>query len=312
MNSISRNTRFLVSYELFFYLIGTFLLLYTVLVFVFQFHGWSVLNLMPSKVLAVFIFFNRFLGFSSDLKNKRPYSIFSAGIFIVVFGLLFAFAYSFEGIAGLGEGEGFAKYERVKKGCLSNPPGLNITVEQINAEPNRHESRAEITIRKQKEEPVKLGLGRYYKWTADGLQFPASLFPKLKIKIKNVEPAPRFLIKDEKGNELHSAFVKLNISSKSREDYFRSPTVAHRFYLSLTGNTDKPLNIRIMRGKLTIEEKQVALNEEVQFEGLRISFPEISKWAEIQVNHYPGQTVILIGVILSFAGLIYYSLKKNI
>jgi uncharacterized protein YjeT (DUF2065 family) len=327
MTKSRRALIFLISYEFFLSILASSLVIIVPLIFVYKFKFWDVLNLMPSKVFIVLIFLNRFFGlvyeifmpasppFNSPLSkggneggssftkggqrgitvkesNKGGliknigHVLLSAGILVVIAGFILNYAYRFEGIVDLGEGESLIDYDSIEKGPLSKPTKFAIAVEKIEGDPLKSDKSKKVKVR------------------------PSSLLSPL--SITKVEPAPRFLITDKNGRELHSAFVKLNLNPPGREDYFRSPAVAHRFYLSLTGKPDKPFNIKIVRGKLIVENKEIAIGEEVEFEGLKISFPEISKRAEIKVSHYPGNKVIIIGIGVIGVGIVFQWIKRSV
>jgi len=300
MSSGSKTIRFLVSYEFLLSLLATFVLTVAALLFFYKFNFRAILDLVPSKALIGLIFLNRVFGFLYEIKDRKLYALFSMGILIIISGLALNFLYRFEGIAGLGEGESFMDYDSVEKGPLSKPPKFTITVENIEGDPLKFDSSVKVKIRSENK-LIVLSQGRHV---------TDFLLPTSQFSLIRVEPAPRFLITDKEGKELHTAFVKLNLYPQGKEDYFRSPSVAHRFYLSITGKPDKPFNIKVVRGKLIIIDKEIAAGEEVEFEGLKISFPEISKWAEVEVRYYPGNILIMIGIVLSIAGVILQRIKK--
>lgn len=334
MSSNFRVIRFLTSFELFFYLLITSLLVIIPLKFLYKLGLWDIFSLIPSKFFIVLMFLNRFFGllyeiFISKGNGNNPptspftkgrqrgiivkwgegefekissgwRSIVTAGILIVISGLVLNFAYRFEGVVGLGEGESFIDYDSIEKGPLSKPLKSSFGVKQIEGEPLKLNKKTKVEIVHDKNKSIILSVGQ------------SARFSSSNVKVIKVEPAPRFLIADEKGKELHSAFVKLNLYPQGKEDYFRSPVVAHRFYLSLTGKSDKPFNIKIVRGKLIIKTEDIAPGEEVAFERLKISFPENSKWAEIKVSYYPGNRVIFAGLIVIVAGIILLRLRKRV
>lgn len=309
-NTNNRAIRFLISYEFFFHLLAASASMLTALLFLYKIQIWEVFNLIPSKVFVGFIFLNRFLGLLYEVKKERWHALLSAGILIVISGFVLNYAYRFEGIAGIGEGESFVDYDLVEKGPLSKPPKFAIAVEEIQGVPLKPDKSVKIKVRNEKKELVGLFTGQSVRWSSANSPTLISWVSPIKIKVIRVEPAPRFLITDGKGKDLHSAFVKLNLYPIGREDYFRSPAVPHRFYMNLTGKADKPFNIKVVRGKLIIVNKEIAIGEEVAFEGLNISFPEISKWAEIEIKYYPGNKLILIGIVMAIAGLLRHVFKK--
>lgn len=301
MSSSSKTIRFLVSYEFLLSLLATFVLTVAALLFFYKFNFWAILNLVPSKVLIGLIFLNRVFGFLYELKDRKLYALFSMGILIIISGLIFNYAYRFKGIVSLGEGESFADFDLVERGPLSKPPEFAITVEEIEGDPLKSDKPARVKLRNGRK-LIVLSPGRH----VAGFSLLTPHFSLIK-----VDPAPRFLISDRAGRELHSAFVKLNLLPVGKEDYFRSPAVPHRFYVRLTGNEDKPFNIRICRGKLKITEKDMAVGEEMEFEGLKFSFSSVSKWGEIEISHYPGNKIVFTGIAVIIAGIIIRRRKKH-
>lgn len=306
MGSIIKIIAFLISFEFFSYFLSAYLLLIAVIVYIYKLHVWDALNLMPSRVFIGLVLLNRVSSLFYELRKNKRYALVSTGIIIAVIGLLLNYLYRFEGAAGLGEGEVLQEYNSIEKGPLARIPKLHIAVEKIEGDILKFPDSAKITFLNEKEKPVILSPGGSKRWSPSNVLFPAP-----HISVLRVEPAPRFLIRNRKGKELHSAFVKLSLDSMGKEDYFRSPALPHRFYMSLTGKDEKPFHLKITRGKLIIEKREIGISEDVEFEGFTISFPEMSKWVELEVKHYPGNMLALAGIVISMTGVALKIVKRN-
>lgn len=306
MNFLSKAFRFLVSREFSWHLTGSFLTLLIALLSFAKLDLWDVLALVPSQLFVALILLNRCFRLIFEIREKSVHAFISAGIIILLSGLFLNYFLRFEGMKSVGEGESLieAGFDSSKRGPLSDPPVFAFQVTKIDGDPlNLDLDKGAVVALAGGERSAHLSPGQSLKW-----------FPSKQIHIMRVEPAPRFLISDKKGKELHSAFVKLHVYPKGIEDYFTSPAVPHRFYVSLTGNNAKPFRVRIMRGKLVIEQKEMALAETVTFEGFRISFPEIIPWAEVRMSYYPGTIIMASGLIVILAGFVMVmirQLKKN-
>lgn len=292
MNFLSKAFRFLVSCRFNWYLTGFFLILVIALLLFAKLVLWDVLALVPSLLSVALILLNRCFGLIFEIKKKSIHAFTSAGIIILVSGLLLNCFLRFEGTKSVGEGESFAgtDFDSSTKGSLSDPPVFAFQVNKVDGDPLNFDNQVTVALA-DRERSAHLSPGQSLRWS-----------PSKQIHVMRVEPAPRFLISDQKGRELHSAFTKLHLYPKGAEDYFISPVVPHRFYVSLTGNHGKPLHVRIMRGKLIIEQKEMAIGETLTFEGFKISFPEIVSWGEIRASYYPGDIIIALGLIVVLAG----------
>lgn len=299
MSFIIKTIRFIVSLEFFIYLLCSGALWVLVFAYYLKLGLWDAVNLMPSKVFLGILFLNRLIGFISEIFGKKRMALISTGILIALIGLFFNYAMRFEGIASLGETEGFSSYERQKKGLFAKPQRVSITIKNISGNPLRlnEEGKAELSF--EGKETVLLSSGQYKK------------FKGVSVGLLTIEPAPRVLITDKAGQELYSIFVKLRLYPQGTTDYFTTPALPHRFYVSLTGREDKPFNLKVMRGKIVLSNKDISTAEEVEFEGFMISFQELSKWAEIKIKYYPGNLIILIGLVIGLIGSMAVFLNRK-
>lgn len=129
---------------------------------------------------------------------------------------------------------------------------------------------------------------------------------------------PRYELRDRQGRVLDSAFVKMNLFPPGQNDYFRVEGYPHRFRLEILPDVsfedgravNRSLNLRrpgvlveVSRGKLVLAEELLVDGADLEFEGLRISFPEIRTWGELSVVRDPGVVVLFLGYLLGLAGL---------
>ena len=306
MGSIIKIIVFLISFEFFLYVLSAYILLIAGMVSFFKLQLWDAFSLIPSKVFMGLALLNRVSALLYELKKKKRNTLVSIGIIAAVIGLLLNSLYRFEGIAGLGEGENLSGYNSMARGPLAGIPKLHIAVGAIEGDILKSPELLKVRLLNENEKPITLSPGNSAKWSS-----LKALFPAPNVSVLHAGPAPRFLIKNYKGKELHSAFVKLSLNPAGREDYFRSPALPHRFYMSMTGRDEKPFHLKIMRGKLIIEKKEIGIGQDVEFEGFTISFPEISKWVELEVKHYPGNMVALAGFVIGMVGVALKIVKRN-
>jgi hypothetical protein len=130
--------------------------------------------------------------------------------------------------------------------------------------------------------------------------------------------APRFELLDDEGRVLEEATVKLDVFPPGQRDHFRIPGYPHRFYVEVfpdlelvdgrpvtrTLNLVRPaVRLRVVRGRVDLGDGVLEMGESFALEGLRIRFPEISRWGEFAVVSDPGAPVLFAGYLLGLAGL---------
>jgi hypothetical protein len=131
--------------------------------------------------------------------------------------------------------------------------------------------------------------------------------------------APRYQIEDRSGSVLDSAFVKLNVFPPGQRDYFQIPDYPHRFYLGVMPDFidvagkpgTKSLNLvnpsvllHVWRGRVDLRSATLVSGERFEFEGLKISFPEIRYWGEFSIVRDPGAPVVFLAYLLGLFGLL--------
>jgi hypothetical protein len=131
--------------------------------------------------------------------------------------------------------------------------------------------------------------------------------------------SPRYELQDRYGHTLESSFVKLNVFPPGQRDYFSPPEYPHRIYLEVFPDFEivdgqpgsKSLNlvapatsVQVYRGRLALARGVLRYGEVLEFEGLRLLFPEIRYWGEFSIVRDPGVTLVLLGFALGLLGLV--------
>ena len=133
--------------------------------------------------------------------------------------------------------------------------------------------------------------------------------------------APRYELKGGAGESLDSAFVKLNVFPPGQRDWFVPQGWPHRIYLEVfpdyepgpngapgtkTLNLRNPaLAVRVLRGKADLGSALLQGTESIEYEGLRLNFPEIHVWGEFSIVRDPGAPLLFLGYGFGLAGLIW-------
>lgn len=139
-----------------------------------------------------------------------------------------------------------------------------------------------------------------------------SLLPSLRsgflVSFKEFGYSPRYVMKGERGEELDSAFIYLNLFPPDNEDYFRlmSPhTYFVRYFPDGKGDSKVPtFNLRIARNKDLVLNRIVKLNEEVTFDGSNFSIAEVKQWTKFRVVRDPGFLLWPVAMLCLLAGLL--------
>lgn len=279
------------SYRFFSVLLAAAVLCGLFIMHFFKLPFWELLDLVPSKVFLVLLFLNRLSGFFSEISRRNRSWLLSAGIIVFLCGLFLNYAYRFEGLMSIGKGEKAFRYEYIEKGPLSRPKEYPLFMGKIVGTSDK-DMKAELYY-KENAKPLILSQGSYSRisWNT-------------KIGVLRIDTAPAVEVKDKAGRDSFNSFVKLKLHPIGVQDYFSFETIVYRYYVKMTGKEDKPFNLMVMRGKLVLVNKDIAEKEEVEFEGLKFSFPEIVNWAEINVRYDPGEMFMYAGAIIIAFGII--------
>lgn len=133
--------------------------------------------------------------------------------------------------------------------------------------------------------------------------------------------APRYELRGRDGEVLDSAFVKLNVFPPGQRDWFVPPGWPHRVYVEVFPDFErgpdgspgtKTLNllapavaVRVLRGKADLGHALLQGPESLEYEGLRLSFPEIHTWGDFSIVRDPGALPLLLGYAFGVAGLLW-------
>jgi len=131
--------------------------------------------------------------------------------------------------------------------------------------------------------------------------------------------APRFELADANGLRIDSAIVKLNVFPPGQRDFFVVPGFPHRIYVRLypdyqegeAGPETRSMNlvnpavaVEVRRGRVELGGAILKQGEAFQYEGLRLSFPEILPWGEFSIVWDPGAPVLFCGYFAALLGLL--------
>lgn len=131
--------------------------------------------------------------------------------------------------------------------------------------------------------------------------------------------APRYEILDRNGNVVESAFAKLNVFPPGQRDFVIPQAFPYRVYLEVypdaevrdgaivnaTQNLKRPILLAtVYRGHLPIASAPLRVGEPLEFEGLRLRFPEIRVWGELTWVRDPGVPLIFAGCLIGMTGLV--------
>lgn len=148
---------------------------------------------------------------------------------------------------------------------------------------------------------------------------PLWVGPATFLRLSGFGYAPRYEIADSRGFVLESAIVKMNVFPPGQRDFLVPARFPFRVYCEVypdfvegegapataSLNLRNPaLRIRVTRGKSTLAEGLLKAGEALEFEGLRLSFPEIRYWGEFTLLRDPGAPFLFAGFLIGFSGLL--------
>lgn len=117
--------------------------------------------------------------------------------------------------------------------------------------------------------------------------------------------APAFMLRRKGGAIEGYGYLK---AVPGGTEYFQVALLPHRFYASpvpdaaaAEGSPPRAVKLRIQRGKLKVLEREVALGETVEFEGLSMRFTEGAPWVRLRARTRPPPWLLLAGCL--FGGL---------
>ncbi len=288
MNFIINSITHLSSYTIFLSLLITQVIMTSLLVIIFKIPFWQVFGSSPSLIFTGLLLINRISGSIFEIKEGRwKGAVFSFWFILILIGLLMNCLFRIDGTINLTDDGMVSGFIISQKGrfALGNETSASIKGDNIEV----LKGKRSFII------PAKNGF------------YPRAFFSYL-FSVKE-EFSPQYVIKDKEGRVLDTAFL-IPEFGPLKDYYFRSPVLPHRFYIKIEGRDF--LSLRITRGKLTIKKGTVKLNEEIEFEGLRVFFPEIKEIFVVKIIDYPGNKVILTGSLIALLGLLIVAIKgKN-
>lgn len=91
-------------------------------------------------------------------------------------------------------------------------------------------------------------------------------------------------------------------------EYFQVALLPHRFYVTIPATgalaaLPDRLHLRVQRGKLKLLERDVALGETVEFEGLSLRFDPGQRWARVRLRAAPPRWALVAGIALAVGAM---------
>lgn len=284
--------RYLYSNELFIILAGIMLAGALAAIALYGLEIRQVLEMPSSRLFFALIFLNRLFALFFDPAQKKRSALLSMGVLVLVGGQWANDAFMVRGFAGPGVGESIPGIHARESGIFADTLDGPFSLESVSdglPGPGR-ERDVTLSVRG-REVAVKVGE-------------PVRLSPSLSIKVASVGVAPRFLVKEMKERTRDSRFVKLNISGPGEREHFILPDMPHRVYLSISKEAPDAYDVWVQRGKLQWAEKAVGPDGFVFFDSFVLSFPETSYWCNIEVSYYPGDMVMIAGLLAILLGCV--------
>lgn len=159
----------------------------------------------------------------------------------------------------------------------------------------------------------------------DGLKGKSWLSKQLKIggagiSMQGLGYAPHYILKDNSGRELHNGISRVNVFMPGSEDAFRIPGYPHKFLFSyfpdarIRGDkvsnlsmyrVDPIIGLTVYRGRLPVFSGWLKEGEEAEFDGMKISFPEVKYWGDFKILKNPGFLWIWIAFAMMITGLVW-------
>ncbi len=131
--------------------------------------------------------------------------------------------------------------------------------------------------------------------------------------------APRYELTDRQGSVIESSFVKMRVFPPGQRDFFSPEAFPHHIEVEVLPDPDledgelvnrsfsltsPAVKVLVSRGRLVLGGDVLGLGESFEFEGLRLSFPEIRYWGEFAIVRDPGAPVLFVGFAIAFVGLL--------
>lgn len=202
----------------------------------------------------------------------------------------------FSAKVALGEGEPSSGFHEMEKGWFVRSVRLPIALVK-GADKEKGEMVFSIDRREEKVRP-----GSSFSWN------------EFRLKPTNLRMAPLFIVDSAKGGNVDAAYVKLGISPHG-SDYFQVGILPHRFYVSDSRHAPSAgkeesgaatpshkMHLRIVRDKLIIFDKDVAMGEAVYFDGHYITYQGGAPWVDVAVEKQQSHYFLVSGAVFLLAG----------
>ncbi|MDH5720987.1 MAG: cytochrome c biogenesis protein ResB [Spirochaetia bacterium] len=246
---------------------------------------------------------NRFSPFGSLL--------FHLSFFLVLLGIITSFLFRFEGTAIMPENYIFkpnTAYQNISRGILGSLPETSFQLKNIIPtfwEDKMHFINLEANVLHDKGES-KLKLSH------------ATEISGANVNIIGFGYAPFYVLRDKSYKILDKNHVILTILTPKSEDFFQIQGYPHKIYVRLypdymikngkpftkTMNAVNPAySLRIFRNRFLVYEGTIKQGETADFDGLKLSFDNLSKWGNFRVVNDPGESVIWFGFFIMALGL---------
>lgn len=241
--------------------------------------------------------------------------VFHLSFFFLLAGIILGLFYRFEGKAFVIEGNSFdgkrESYETLDLSTKGSLPDINFKLDSVRPEFWGNlllftDLKADMTLK-------------------DGSKGSAWLSEQLSIggagiSINGLGYAFRYRLKDKDGHELASGLSRANVYMPGSEDRLTIPGYPHKFIVgyypdarvkdgkvsNVSMNRKNPLiGLRVYRGRLPVFTGLLKEGEEVEFDSLKISFPEVKYWGDFTILKNPGFKFIWMSFTMMLAGLIW-------
>lgn len=238
--------------------------------------------------------------------------LFHAGFLLLLVGAITNVFYRFEGTAIIAEGDSFTgtkkEYRRIADSFKGAIPRVDFDVEKISAE----FWKGKVFFTGLEARLVHRG-GRATARLSDAVRVEDA-----DVTIRGFGYVPLAELKDERGEIVTRANLRLNIFPPGSEDYFFVPGYPHKIYVSfypdheeangkILSRSVNPVNpayfLRIMRGRIPVYSGLVKPGAWVDYDGLSISFPSFVRSGDFRVVSNPGHPFIWVAFVMMCLGL---------
>ncbi|MDR3580999.1 MAG: cytochrome c biogenesis protein ResB [Oryzomonas sp.] len=240
------------------------------------------------------------------------FGLFHLSFFLILLGGLTSVYSKFYGVLELAQGEVFnGELERYKPlgmmPKIGSPPNVSFVIKSIRPEAKGNTPTAlKVTLADGQGQLHNIDINRPY--TTDSSTFV----------LKDVGPAPLFIVKDPTGKELDGAFVKLKVMNGSQDNFAMAGFDFHvHFYpdyavnngaaFSRTKEFNNPVfTVAVDRKQMPVGQGTLAPNGSLSFAGgYRLVIKEMPLWVRFSVIKEHGLPILYAGFAISSLALIW-------